>query len=188
MISQQGKRTDLQVACEILEHKGTMRDVALHDGPLFVKYHKGLYAYKQILQEHRIEKPNVIWLWGPSGCGKTRRATSFNENYYIKDNSKWWEGYNNEPVVIIDDFRLSTWEPGFDYLLRLLDRYKCTVQIKGGSAVFNSSTVFITSDRPPEQFFYGRDYEQIIRRIDILEYLPATIATEVGGNTGANLD
>lgn len=188
MISQQGKRTDLHVACEILEHKGTMRDVALHDGPLFVKYHKGLWAYKQILEEHRTKAPHVEWYWGPSGCGKTRKATSFNENYFLKNNSKWWCGYENQPVVIIDDFRLSTWEAGFDELLRLLQEYKCTVEVKGGHAIFNSPYVFITSDRPPEKFFYGKDYEQIIRRINKVEYIGATDATEVGGNTSANLD
>lgn len=43
------------------------------------------------------------WHWGPPGTGKSSYAFNNHTTHYLKANNKWWDGYNGEEVVIIDD-------------------------------------------------------------------------------------
>lgn len=52
------------------------------------------------------------WYWGIPESGKTSKAASENPLAYWKNPNKWWDGYNNEEVVIIDD-----WSPNHEYLI-----------------------------------------------------------------------
>ena len=61
-------------------------------------------------REDCIEKPKVLneldneWRYGPTGTGKSRTAHEDYPDAYIKANTKWWDGYIDQEVVIIDDF------------------------------------------------------------------------------------
>lgn len=43
------------------------------------------------------------WHWGASGTGKSRGVRERYPEAFIKSNDKWWDGYNNEDVVIIEE-------------------------------------------------------------------------------------
>ena len=49
----------------------------------------------------------VIWIKGPTGCGKTRMAVELGGNsYWMSSGSlKWFDGFQNQEVAILDDFR-----------------------------------------------------------------------------------
>jgi len=55
--------------------------------------------------QHRGQVKTLVY-WGPPGCGKTRLAVSkLPEDYYLKlPTNKWWDGYQGEKYVLIDDF------------------------------------------------------------------------------------
>ena len=83
------------------------------------------------------------WIVGPSGCGKSRLARDENPGAFVKlMNGKWWDGYDDEDVVILDD-----WDPymaaqGGD-MKRWCDRYVFPRKLKGPSARYvpaNSSS------------------------------------------------
>lgn len=46
---------------------------------------------------------NNEWHWGYTGTGKTRGVRARFPDAFIKGNNVWWDGYNNEEVVIIDE-------------------------------------------------------------------------------------
>lgn len=56
----------------------------------------------QVIEERTVEK-KCYWYYGPPGTGKTRKATSENPGAYKKLANKWWDGYQGQKVVIIDD-------------------------------------------------------------------------------------
>lgn len=170
---QQGKRSDLDDACEKIISSGRninegMREVALDSPVVFVKYHKGLQALaSRINMQDRSEKPLVEWVWGPTGCGKTLYATTRTKTFYIKDGTMWWDGYEQQETIVIDDFD-GKWP--FRDLLRILDRYPYQGQYKGGYHKINSPNIIITCDRTPQALYAGSEHEenldQLMRRID----------------------
>jgi len=74
-----------------------------------------------------------LWYFGSSGTGKSYAARQENPGYFDKAaKTKWWCGYENEEVVIIDDFDKSHAYQGHD-LKRWADRYKFPAEMKGGN-------------------------------------------------------
>lgn len=163
--SKQGHRTDLELACDVIMNGGSMSDI---EPVMLVKYDKGLTKLRELHQPDRNFKPNVLWIWGSAGVGKTKFAVEYDDNHYIKDGTQWWDNYDHENTIIIDDFD-ARW-PYRDFL-RLLDRYKYQGQIKGGFVKINSKNIIITCEFPPQQFWSGNELKQVTRRIDKIIHL-----------------
>lgn len=166
-----GKRTDLDNVADAIKAGAKKKDICENYGSQFIKYHRGIEAMINEYQEHRSGAPTVIWYYGETGCGKTRLAVktgNLHGSYFIKDNTKWWNGYDQQKVIIIDDFDAEENEMGFRNLLRLLDRYQFTGETKGGYVKINSGVIIITSDRNPELMYDKKKFDQLRRRINCL--------------------
>lgn len=185
----QGTRSDLNIVAMHIQMSETisLRDIA-HEFPVaYIKYNRGLEKLVNLkrLPRDPNHPPKVEWVYGPTGCGKTRYATTaYGDNYYIKDHTQWWDGYEQQPVIIIDDFD-GRWP--YRDLLRLLDRYPYQGQVKGGYIHINSPNIIITADRRPEAVYDSLDkaeISQLLRRIIIFEkFLLQSPGYEVAGNT-----
>lgn len=180
-ISSQGARTDISDAIDIIIDGGKLNDVYPETR---IKYEKGLKSFAESLQKDRDFKPEVIWIYGLSGTGKTKKATEYSKEYYIKDGTQWWDNYEHEETIIIDDFD-GRWP--YRDLLRLLDRYKYQGQIKGGYCKINSKRIVITCEHHPDNFWDGNELTQVVRRLSEIIHLKAEAAAvaEVPGNTNA---
>lgn len=105
---------------------------------------------------------DIIVLFGPTGCGKSRWSWENFPDAFIKDGSKWWNGYSNEETVIIDEFAGQ-----YDYfnLLTLCDRYPLQVEGKGVYYVFNSKRIIFTSMFDPITWYKDTDMSAFFRRV-----------------------
>lgn len=121
----------------------------------------------------------VFVFWGPSGTGKSRRAWEEGglEAYPKDPRSKFWDGYGDQPNVIMDEFRgmNNLMLGGIDiaHLLRWLDRYPCRVEVKGSSRPLMATRIWITSNLAPESWYPELDYatqQALIRRLNITEF------------------
>lgn len=124
------------------------------------------------LQPLAIER-TVYVFWGRTGTGKSRRAwDEAGLDAYPKDpRTKFWDGYNGQQHVIIDEFR-----GGIDisHMLRWLDRYPVIVEIKGSSTVLKAKTIWITSNKNPREWYVDLDEETkdaLLRRLNITEFI-----------------
>lgn len=148
----------------------------LHDipGDIYIKHYANL---------RRIEKDNqtnknrgvqqVHFLYGPTGTGKSHLAHELvGECYYEKQPStKWFDGYNGQSNVLIEEFR---GEIGISHLLRWLDKYACSVEIKGGQVSLATTTWVITSNLSLRDCYPGIDedsYHALLRRITEIKHL-----------------
>lgn len=91
--------------------------------------------------------------YGPTGTGKTRRAyEEIGDREYFDKNplTKWWDGYRGQKLCLIDEF---AGRVDIVNLLRWLDRYPCTVEVKGFSVPLEATEFWITSNLSPDEWY-----------------------------------
>ncbi|QGM49342.1 replication-associated protein [Elk circovirus Banff/2019] len=171
----QGRRSDLSAAVSTALERGSLVPVAELHPETFVRYHRGLSELLKVTgkSQSRDWKTAVHVIVGPPGSGKSRWAAEFADKtatYWKPSRNKWWDGYNGQEVVVLDDYY--GWLP-FDDLLRLCDRYPLTVETKGGTVPFLARSILITSNKEPQEW-YSSDavpvVEALYRRITTLRF------------------
>lgn len=165
-IPKKGKRSDLEEVAEQVLNGASLQEVAEESPGTVVRFHRGLEAIRLMRMTHRTEPPKVYWLWGGTGVGKTRQSAV--GSFYMKDGTKWWDGYDQQDRIVIDDFD-GAWP--FRDLLRLLDRYPYQGQTKGGYVKINSPEIYITCEHPPEKWWVGTELAQVKRRVTEVRHL-----------------
>lgn len=135
-------------------------------------YHKGIQAIKMMLEKPRDYKTWVQVFVGPPGTGKSLTARrTYPDAYWKQPDSIWFDGYEGEKAVVLDDFYGSL---PWSTMLQLCDRYACKVQIKGTTANFVPHNLIITSNKMPYEWYRNIilnnrvDPNALFRRIDEL--------------------
>lgn len=100
-----------------------------------------------------IQEVNVYW--GVTGSGKTHRVfQEVGETYYIKaSTTKWFDGYSGQENIVMDEF---CGVVDIVHMLKWLDRYPCSVEVKGSQVYLNTKKWWITSNIDPKNW-YNKD-------------------------------
>lgn len=111
------------------------------------------------------------WYYGAPGTGKSRAARDANPGAYIKDpQNRWWDGYQDQDVVIIDDFDKYQVKMGGD-MKRWLDRYPFQAESKGSQTLIRPKKIIITSNYHPDEIWEDSiTQEAIKRRVHITQF------------------
>lgn len=150
--SNQGKRNDIETCTDMINEGKRMKEVAEDNPQAFVKFHRGLLAYKSLVTPPRSTAPEVIVRFGCTESGKSMMAKYETNDAFVwkPQMGQWWDGYDGEEHVILEEFR---GQLPFEHLLDLLDRYECKVQVKGGMVQFVATKIIICSPSPPWEWY-----------------------------------
>jgi hypothetical protein len=165
-----GKREDLDEIRTKIQNGVDSATLAEEHWSDWIRYNRSFELYRQL-----IAKPpdrthiHTLLFYGKSGSGKSHSAQQLYPQAYWKASGIWWDGYQGQDTIILDEFR-GNFCPLQD-LLRWLDPYPCRIQVKGGSMWANWHTVVITTNVLPSCWYdynkpgleYGTD--AIKRRI-----------------------
>lgn len=135
---------------------GDLDDVIEIDPVCYIQHYQGL---KRIKQDHPT-KPKALddvcgeWLHGDPGVGKSHKAREEHDinEIYDKCANKWWDGYQGEEIVLIDDFDLVHHVLGH-HLKRWADKYPFPAEQKGTTISIRPKKIIITSNYTIEQIF-----------------------------------
>lgn len=111
------------------------------------------------------------WWMGESGTGKSKTLWELYPDHFEKPLNKWWDGYNHEPVVAIEE-----WSPAnactTSSLKRWADRYPFAGEIKGGTKqrLRPKKVIVLSNYRPDQCFTTQEDLAPIMRRFAILTF------------------
>lgn len=168
-----GARKDIDELRQLVHSGASEKDVADSHTGMYLRYTNGIRNYMRLVQKSSaLRDVYVAVYYGDSGAGKTYKASQDNpEAYWKMPDNKWFDGYNGESTVIIDDFGSGDSVP-FSYrmLLRLLDRYPLMVEVKGSSVNFVATKIIMTSNFHPRAWYpqdtqREEDWKQLNRRI-----------------------
>lgn len=142
----QGKRSDLEEACNMIKDGKRLREVADELPTTYVKFSRGLKDLALTLTDsYEHDDTRGIWIWGPPGVGKSRYARREWPDSYPKAQNKWFDGYDGEEAILLDDLdRMGTC---LSHLLKIwTDRYACTGETKGGTVHLKHKVFIVTSN------------------------------------------
>lgn len=157
----QGHRVDWQQAFDDLK-EGTPLVEILEKQPHLLPCQRALREVRNQLLKPVHRNVHVTVLWGDAGVGKSRWAWDKYPDLYTKPSGEWWDGYNGEKVLLLDDFY--GWIRYHD-LLRVLDRYPTSVPFKGGFVWAQWDTIVITSNKHPSLWYADRWSYALRRRL-----------------------
>ena len=163
MCPMQGKRTDIDEVRDLIKDTNSMAKVveiassyqAAKMGEMILKYNEPKRPYGP---------REVIWHWGDTGTGKTYTVYTEHPDVFCPLSFKWWDGYDGEKVVLLDDIRGDYCK--FHEILMLTGERPFRVETKGGSRQAVYDKIYITSPYHPNDLWLTvEDKSQLIDRI-----------------------
>lgn len=152
-LSHQGKRSDLDEVIAAVKEGASRQALAELYPAQIVKYGQGLKRLKEDLKPapEPYSRKYVEYHYGPPGIGKSSGAIANYPGAYAKDcDTKWWDNYEGQDVVRMDDF------PGAMTCIlakKWLGEVNVPLEWKCGSTEMRYTKVIITSNDAPEDCF-----------------------------------
>lgn len=147
-ISGQGHRSDLEGIVSQLKSGTKLSEVMMENPKLYCQYRNGLkdiaaeVAKKKAQEIRNVEVELIV---GETGQRKTWNTYHENKGAFLINayDMKWWDGYDGEETIIIDDYDNDV---PVTKLLKLLDSYPVRLDLKGSFTYANWTKVIITSN------------------------------------------
>lgn len=144
---------------------GRMDIIEEEEPKTFITHYRTLKAIATDNMRAPDDLPGVcgIWVWGVAGTGKTTWAREAYPGAYIKDRTKWWDGYQGQEAAICDDF-----DPFCKGLAGLVkdwgDKWTFKAEHKNGYKWIRPKKFIITSQYHPDEIWQDEETRAAIKR------------------------
>jgi hypothetical protein len=153
------KVTQLDHMCSGVIQGVPLKDLALEAPATYVRNYRGLAMLASyIVEGYKHYTLRGFWFQGNTGTGKSHSARILFPGIFDKPCTKWWDGYNGERSVLMDD--LNNLKLGH-YLKRWADLYPCSGEFKGGTSILQHFALVTTCNKSIEELLVDDDPVQI---------------------------
>lgn len=134
-----------------------------------LKFYNGIKAIHRDHQKRpeNLTDYNAEWIWGTTGSGKSTLARTENPDAYPKEANKWWCGYQNEDVALVEDLDPDVCKYLARYIKIWADKFPFVSEIKQSSAYIRPKKIVFTSQYQIEECFNAKDAAAIRRRCKV---------------------
>lgn len=157
-----------------LSKKGKLEKFALEYPSEFHRYYGNTMRIMKDFQKMPPALDDVcgVWVFGPSGCGKSHYARDLYPDCYDKACNKWWDNYQEERYVLIDDFDLNHHVLAH-HLKRWADKFPFSGEIKGGQMNLRPEVICVTSQYSIKDIWSkeAETFEAINRRFKSIKFI-----------------
>ncbi len=178
----QGERNDLQTFIdEVMDSDQKLDEEVLINDHTTVLARYPRFVDRVQRHYHPPKDLEVIknfWYYGPAGTGKSYAARKHG-SYYVKFPNKWFDGYADEDVVIVDDLQPSHASEMAHFLKMWGDHYPFTAEVKNSSVFIRPKTVIVTANYSIDAMGWDKVTTDAIKRRftmvlfeDIYEFKP----------------
>ncbi|ANN22660.1 replication initiation associated protein [Circular ssDNA virus sp.] len=176
-MSHQGARNDLLEVQREIERKTPMRRIAKEFFPEWVRFRQSFNEYRRHQTLCRDFKTKTFLFVGPPGKGKStlmkiiaRQIGSWYKVPHKKGSGLYFDDYDNQEVMILDEFSGASMPPEFFNLLA--DEHECVLPVHGGAGhQMVSKYLFIGTNYAPKFWWKHRTPAQLLqttRRLDVV--------------------
>lgn len=148
-----------------LAEKGELDQIKKLSPGMYTRYYR---TWQQIFKDKGkrpgdLDEVSGIWIYGPSDAGKSYYARHEFGEFFDKPINKWWDKYQGEESVLLDDF-----DTGHDrlahYLKRWADRYAFSGEVKFGAVALRPKRIIVTSQYRIEEIWSDERTRDAINR------------------------
>jgi len=153
----QGQRNDLISLKTDIESGMPMLEVTNNNYYAMSRYHKFALWHRSLMNNNmRKHQTTVEVFWGKPDTGKTTHVQKIagDNAFWVRqpqhNGALWWDGYDGNEVVVIDEFY--GWLPR-TLMQRLIDHTPLMLDTKGGAVNFIAKKIYIVSNAPPSEWW-----------------------------------
>lgn len=179
----QGTRSDINAFRDSILDGMSEEDIIQNHAPELAKYDRFYQRLRTIVLKKKQKNrgvPEVHVRIGDPGMGKSRYIhDTYNEDdiYQFENGdgsagSTFWNDYDGQKIILIDDFDSSQFK--LTYFLKLLDRYKMRLNTKGGFTYLCAEKIYITTNLDVDRWYPNCSpihKEAITRRLTSITHL-----------------
>lgn len=134
---------------------------------------------KSLARDHQKAPPPLetccgLWIYGEPGTGKSHAVQMQHPGSFMKPLNKWWDGYQKQELVHLDEIEPShaTWIA--PYLKKWADKWPFPAETKGSSMTIRPKRIVVTSNYSIDEMGFDvittaalkRRYEEIQKTRD----------------------
>lgn len=128
---------------KLCAEEGRLDDVPAE---LLIKYRSTLLKMRKQAPPPSLEGDlQNIWIFGPAGSGKSRMAHDEHPGAYLKCVNKWWDGYDGQSTVIVDD--MDPFHKSLALEFKMWGQHQpFSAETKGGTLCIRPKKIVVTSN------------------------------------------